>query len=422
MTKGACKKRTTIKNQMWRNRIIGHGEEAPDQLLANPRNWRIHPKAQQDALEGVLDKVGWIQDVIVNQQTGFVVDGHLRISLAISRGEAKIPVVYVDLTPDEEALVLATIDPLAGMAVAAKDALEALLADVETADMAVEGLLEDLAREAGLNGAKEGLSDPDDIPEAVESISKRGDVWLCGEHRVMCGDSTNAEDMARLMAGEMASLLWTDPPYGISYKGKTPEALEISNDGADELAALLLDAFMVAVHFIEVGSPFYIARPANAHSVIFGNAILVAGWHFHLELQWVKDSMVLGHSDYHVRHETIIYGWTPGPGRSGRGRHIGSRWYGSDSETTVFEIPRPKISREHPTIKPVALVDQHLRNSSRLGNIVLDSFLGSGTTMIAAERLGRRCYGMEIEPRYVDVAVRRWEIFTGKKAVREAHL
>jgi len=130
----------------------------------------------------------------------------------------------------------------------------------------------------------------------------------------------------------------------------------------------------------------------------------------------VKDSMVLGHSDYHVRHEDILYGWKFGPGRPGRGKHSGSRWYGDHTQTTVFQIDRPKRSAEHPTMKPVELVSIMLTNSSRSGDLVLDPFLGSGTTMIAAERLGRRCYGMEIEPRYVDVAVRRWEEFTGRKA------
>src|SRR4030042_2059253 len=215
----------------WRNRICGHGEEAPDQLLANPRNWRIHPKGQQDALAGVLNEVGWVQDVIVNQQTGHVVDGHLRVSLAISRQEPSIPVVYVDLTPDEEALILATLDPLAGMAVAAKDALEALLADVSPADAAVKGMLEEVAKGAGLNGAKEGLTDPDAVPEVAEPVSKRGDLWLCGEHRVMCGDSTDAGDVARLMAGEKADMVFTDPPYGVEYHSEKQGSVE--NDAYD---------------------------------------------------------------------------------------------------------------------------------------------------------------------------------------------
>ena len=357
--------------------------------------------------------MGWVQEVIVNKTTGHVVDGHLRVSLAISRQEPTIPVKYVELSPDEEALVLATLDPLAGMAATAKDALEALLADVQPGSDAVTALLEDVAKNAGLSTVQEGLTDPDAIPEA-DPVAKRGDVWVCGDHRVMCGDSTDEGDVARLMAGETARMLWTDPPYGISYVGKTERELTIMNDEEGGLYELLVAALSEAA--LEPGSPFYIARPAGALSVTFGRAILDIGWRFHQELQWVKDSMVLGHSDYHVQHETVIYGWTPGPGRSGRGRHNGSRWFGSHSETTVFDIPRPKASREHPTAKPVALIDAHLRNSSKANDPVIDPFLGSGTTMIAAERLGRRCYGMEIEPRYVDVAVKRWSDYTGGEA------
>lgn len=126
--------------------------------------------------------------------------------------------------------------------------------------------------------------------------------------------------------------------------------------------------------------------------------------------------MVLGHSDYHVRHESLLYGWIPGPGRPGRGKHEGSRWFGDHAQTSVFEIDRPKASREHPTMKPVELILRCLTNSSRAGDAILDPFLGSGSTLIAAEQLGRRCFGIEIEPRYVDVAVRRWEEFTGEKA------
>ncbi len=143
------------KPQTWRNRIVGHGEEAPDQLLANPGNWRIHPKAQQDALAGVLDEVGWVQDIIVNRQTGHVVDGHLRVSLAISRRESTVPVVYVDLDPAEEALVLATIDPLSAMAAADKEQLDSLLREVQTSDEAVNGLLNDLRMEVARQELKE---------------------------------------------------------------------------------------------------------------------------------------------------------------------------------------------------------------------------------------------------------------------------
>jgi DNA modification methylase len=394
----------------WANRIAGHGEAVPERLLANPRNWRVHPKEQQAALGELLDQVGWVQDVIVNQRTGHVVDGHLRVSLAIARQEPSIPVVYVDLSPEEEALVLASLDPLAAMAVTDEEMLRGLLAEVLP-----EAALGDMFDEM-IGVHKQGKTDPDAIPEAPEPRTKPGDLWLLGEHRLLCGDATKPVDVERLMAGELAACLWTDPPYGVDYKGKTAEALTIRNDTAGGLAALLTAALANAGEVLESGAPFYIAHPPGPLSATFWNVVAAIGWQIHEGLVWVKDTMVLGHADYHYRHEPILYGWKPGPGRSGRGMHEGSRWYGDHSQTSVFEIPRPKASEEHPTMKPVELLTGCLANSTRPGDAVLDTFLGSGSTMIACEQLGRRCYAMEIGPRYVDVAVRRWEEFAGREA------
>jgi site-specific DNA-methyltransferase (adenine-specific) len=153
--------------------------------------------------------------------------------------------------------------------------------------------------------------------------------------------------------------------------------------------------------------------------VSFLNAYVAEGWQLHQELVWVKDTMVLGHSDYHYQHEPILYGWTKGPGRSGRGKHEGTRWYGPHNAVSVFDIPRPKASLDHPTGKPVELVLGMLANSTAQSQAVYEPFSGSGTTIIAAEQLGRRCYAMEIDPRYVQVAIERWQAFTGKEAQRE---
>lgn len=284
-------------------------------------------------------------------------------------------------------------------------------------DVKLLGIEEDeLARLLGLTGADgtEGLTDPDELPEDVPTRSKRGDLWLLGEHRVLCGDATSAEDVARVMGGEKASCMWTDPPYGVSYVGKTKDALTIQNDGADDLPAFLHDTFATVSAALRPGAAIYIARPAGALSVVFGVAFVGNGWRLHEELQWVKDSMVLGHSDYHLKHETIMYGYAPGEGRFGRG---GKGWYGDDSQVSVFEVDRPKASPDHPTGKPVELVSVMLRNSTAGSDVVYDPFLGSGTTLIACEQLGRKCYGLEIEPKYVDVILRRWENFTGKTAV-----
>jgi hypothetical protein len=201
----------------WPNRIVGHGDEPPEQLLANPANWRLHPKEQQQALAGALSEVGWVAQVLVNRTTGHVVDGHLRVELAISRGEPSVPVAYVELSEDEERLVLASLDPLAAMATAEHDALEALLANLSPADEALATLLAELADQNGIH--RPVLGDPDDappVPDRADVYVKLGDLWILGEHRLLCGDATDPDDVARLLDGAEPTLLATDPPYGVS--------------------------------------------------------------------------------------------------------------------------------------------------------------------------------------------------------------
>lgn len=396
----------------WRSRIVGHEDVDPTQLLANPNNWRTHPGRQRDALRGSLAEVGWVQSVIVNRTTGHMVDGHARVEEAISRGEPTVPVVYVELDQAEEALILATLDPIAAMADSDGAKLAALLADVAVDDEGLRRLLGDLAG----NPPLAGLTDPDDVPPLGETSNiKRGDLFALGDHRLMCGDSTDAGDVARLMDGALADCVWTDPPYGVAYVGKTKDALTIENDGVGA-DALVTDTFTAILSAAVPGAPFYCSGPPGPKSLGFALALVASGWRIHEELVWVKDVFVLGHSDYHYRHEPIFYGYAPGAGRPGRGKHEGTRWFGDHSQSTVFEVPRPKRSEEHPTMKPVELVAGCLINSTPSGGLVLEPFSGSGTTIIAAEQLGRRCYGMEIDPRYVAVAIKRWEDFTGRKA------
>jgi len=201
----------------WRNRILGSGEEAPDQLAANPRNWRTHPAAQRKALRGALDTVGWVQQVIVNRRTGNVVDGHARIEEALSRNEPAVPVLYVDLSDEEEALVLATLDPIAAMAQADDEKLRALLAEVAVDDDGLAALLADLAG----GEPKAGLTDPDDVPEpAAEPWVKPGDLFALGAHRILCGDSMSQADVDRLLAGATPRLLSTPGPSNFGLAGR----------------------------------------------------------------------------------------------------------------------------------------------------------------------------------------------------------
>jgi len=404
----------------WQNRIIGHGEEQADQLLANPKNWRIHPKAQQEALAGALDQVGWVQSVIVNRTTGHLVDGHLRVELALSRDDATVPVAYVELTPEEEALVLASLDPISAMAARDDEKLRQLLAEVEFDNDALADAIEALAPpELPI------ISDPDDVPEVDDSdvYVKRGEVWRLGDHRILCGDSTDPDAVGRLFGTEEADVMWTDPPYGVAYQ--TPEkmlvgdkyashrrkdGLRVANDdlGREETRDLIVAAFRVAP--MKPGAPFYVASPSGDMETVFREALSEAGWLLRQHLVWVKDQFVFGRQDYQPRHETILYGWIEGAAHP---------WLGGRSLTTVIEVPRPKKSEEHPTMKPVELVAHCLQNSAKRGALVFEPFSGSGSTIIAAEQLGLRCYAIELEPRYAQVAIERWQNATGRKAERQ---
>ena len=409
----------------WRSRIVGHGSKPAREFLANPGNWRIHPKAQQEALAGVLSEVGWVQDVVENVRTGNVIDGHLRVTLAMRRSEEEpVPYVQVDLSPEEEALILATLDPLSAMAVADAQKLDELLRDVQTGDSAVQAMLVELAKEAGLyqDGRGSGEDPGAQVDKAEELRTKwqtaPGQLWLVPSktvpgkaHRLLCGDSTKAEDVARLMAGDKAEMVWTDPPYGVAVGDKNKYLNTIApsnrieenlvNDTLDEpgLVAMLCQAFDCAIAVCLAGAAWYVAAPARPLHVLFGQVLKDRGiWR--QTILWVKNNATFAplSVDYHWRAEPIFYGWLP---------NAAHRYYGGRKQDTVWEIDRPAKSPEHPTMKPVALVMRALENSSLPTMIVLDLFCGSGTTLVAAEQTGRCAVGMELEPKYIAVALER---------------
>ncbi len=232
-------------------------------------------------------------------------------------------------------------------------------------------------------------------------------------YRLLCGDARSLTDLERLIAGEHAQALWTDPPYGVSYRGKTARALRIVGDEATGLEELLRGSFGAIDRVLAPGAALYVMHPAGPASISFARAFVDAGWRLRQSLVWVKDRMVLGHADYHYRHEPILFGYKAGAGRRGRG-HAG--WHGDNRQDSVLQVARPAASRDHPTAKPVALIERCLANSTGQGERVLDAFAGSGSTLIACERLGRRAYLVELDPAYCDVTLRRWERFTGERA------
>lgn len=235
-----------------------------------------------------------------------------------------------------------------------------------------------------------------------------GQLWQLGQSRLICGDCTDPAIVAALMGTEKAVCMWTDPPYGVSYVGKTKDALRIQNDKEKDIPTLLQQSFTLANQYLENGSPVYVTYPQGRQQVHFIQAFLNTGWLFHESLIWVKDLMVLGHSDYHLKHEPILYGW------KGKNR----RWYAGRNQVSVFAVRRPRKNTLHPTMKPIELVEVHLKNSTQPGDIVYDPFCGSGTTLIACEIFKRRGRGIEISPDYVAATLERWHGMTGLQPER----
>lgn len=275
--------------------------------------------------------------------------------------------------------------------------------------------------ELNVSGASEVVED--DAPavdETKEPTAKLGDVWQLGRHRLMCGDSTKADDVAVLMDGAKADLYLTDPPYNVALgmggsvdearkRHRRTDGLVIMNDRMSDgdFREFLTQAFSAAKGILKSGAAFYIWHADN-EGYNFRGAVLDAGLRLRQTLIWVKNSMTLGRQDYQWRHEPCLYGWAEGAAHS---------WYSDRKQTTVLNFDRPSKSEDHPTMKPVALFAYQMENSTKGGDIVYDGFSGSGTTIVAAEQTGRVAYGMELDPRYCDVIVKRWEALTGGKAV-----
>lgn len=414
-------------NGHWRNRIVGSDVVAADQLLANPYNWRIHPKHQQEALAASLNGVGWVQEIVVNQRSGHVIDGHLRAALAISRGEM-VPVKYVDLSDDEERLVLATLDPLAALAATDRDMLEDILSGLRETELvqddeALDKLLHEVA--AGANvayGEYAGQPDPGPQIDRAEELREKwqtacGQVWEAPSkttpgraHRLMCGDSTSAADVARLMGGTNYALLVTDPPYGVSYAAKneflnavargnsiqTP--IEHDHSTPEEMSEFWRKAFSTFRAYACPGASYYVTGPQGGDLLLLLLALRDSGYPLRHMLIWAKNNHVLGRSDYNYKHEPIIYGWVEGAGH---------HFYGDAGETSLWEIDKPQHSDLHPTTKPVELYARAMRNSSAGGDVVADYFAGSGTAFVAGEQVGRVVFGMELTPEYTAVTLQR---------------
>lgn len=424
------------------NRITGEGDESPEALLANPFNFRRHPKWQRDALLAQMRQLGWVQRVIVNTRTGHLIDGHLRAELALEHRLPTVPVIYVDLTDDEERLALATLDPISALAEQDQTLLTGLIAGLpDYDDPDLTALLDQLAGAAALDLQPEPDPDDDTVPEPPpEPVSRPGDLWLLGDHRVLCGDSTRIEDVERLAGGRPVDMVWTDPPYNVDYEGS--DGRKIANDamGDGQFRQFLRDLFSAAAAVTRPGGPIYVAH-ADSEGLNFRAAMVEAGWLLKQTLVWIKDGTDLNRSDYHWQHEPVLYGWKPGAAHA---------WYGDfDKKTVIDDEPDPRAmdkaalvnevrrlrnarnttvvrenrtrhNRLHPTMKPVAVIVHMIRNSSRPGDAVLDLCGGSGSTLIACEKTRRHARLMELDPTYCDVILTRFQALTGQPAVLES--
>lgn len=260
-----------------------------------------------------------------------------------------------------------------------------------------------------VNELQEVVEDDYEIEMPKEPKAKLGQIYQLGRHRLMCGDSTKQEDIDKLMNGIKVDMLLTDPPYNVAYQGGTKDKLTIKNDDmkSDEFKQFLVDAFTAANNVMKGGAVFYIWH-SDSEGYNFRGACFDVGWKVRQCLIWNKNSMVMGRQDYQWKHEPCLYGWKDGAS------HL---WVADRKQTTVLEFKKPTRNAEHPTMKPIQLFDYQIQNNTKVGDIVLDQFGGSGTTIMACEQNGRVGYVMEFDPKYVDVIIDRWEKFTRKKAI-----
>ena len=387
-----------------------------DALVPYARNARTHSPEQVDQIAASIREFGFTNPILVRED-GSIIAGHGRLAAARKLGLSEVPTICLShLSPTQvKAYILA--DNKLALNAGWDDAMLALemqeLKD-EGFDLSLMGFSSGEVDAILAECTVDGLTDEDDVPEAPEDPQTRpGDVWLCGRHRVMCGDSTDAGAVSRLLSGRLADLWITDPPYNVAYQGGTKEKLTIKNDAmsSEDFRVFLRGAYSAADQNLKEGGAFYIWY-AGVETYNFVGAGLDIGWDpkhilYHI---WKKDALVLGRSDYQYIHEPCLYGWKAGAAHT---------WESDRCQTTVYECKRPRRSDVHPTMKPVELFAYQIGNSSKKGELVLDSFGGSGTTLIACEEIGRTAALMELDPKYCDVIVRRWMEFTGKTATLE---
>ena len=372
-----------------------------DEVKPYPGN----PRDNDGAVPGVvasIRKYGFIGAIVVNRDH-VIINGHTRVKAMKAMGAKTIPAIVVDHLTEEQERALRIADNKTGeVAEWNEELLKAELKALQDAGFEMDALGFDTSElEELLGGTADemGETDPDEVPETPEApVSKAGEVYILGDHLLLCGDSTKAEDVAKVAPASTVDCWLTDPPYNVSYEGSN--GLTIENDSMEDakFREFLRSAFKCAETALKPGGAFYIFH-ADSEGYNFRGGCVDAGLRVRECLVWVKPSLVLGRSDYQWRHEPCLYGWKEGASHN---------WYGERDKTTVMEFEKPKKNDVHPTMKPTEMLVYLLKNSTKRGDTVLDTFGGSGSTLIACQQTGRVCRCVELDPKYCDVIRKRW--------------
>jgi len=434
----------------------------------NPRKDLQPGDKEYEALKKSIEEFGYIESIVWNERTGHLVGGHQRFKILVAEGETEIDVSVVNLDLDKEKALNIALNKISGDWDDEK--LYNLLNELneQDLDISLTGFDPEEALDFINNFHDNSLSDIGDleddnfdIEEALEESETEtrtapGDIWLLGRHRLMCGDSTNEEDVQKLMDGQLADMIFTDPPYNVNYQGSTKDKLTIENDNMDsELFYQFLNAaYRNMANSIRNGGAIYVCH-ADIEWYAFRKALVENGFLLKQCLIWVKNSFILSRSDYHWQHEPILYGWKEGAAHTWNGDRLQATVIEEKkghftavkekdhyiltipigeqhlmikvpdyevieeiNESTIWRVDKPQRNADHPTMKPIALPVRAIRNSCLPNDIVLDLFGGSGSTLMAAEKTGRKCYTMEYSPNYCDVIVKRYEELTGEKAIK----
>ena len=380
-------------------------------LMPYGENARKHTPSDVASIIKSIEQFGMNDPIGIWSDKNIIVEGHGRLMACKELGITEVPCIRLDHLTDEQRRAYALAhNRTAELSDWDFEKLESELASISM-DMSEYNFDELMTDELKDLEQKEIEEDDFNVEENLteKPTAKLGDVYQLGNHRLMCGDSTSHEDVEKLMNGSKADMVVTDPPYNVAYEGKTKDALTIQNDAMspEQFKAFLTSAFTRIHECLKEGSAFYIWYASREH-VNFETSLNDAGLQVRQQLIWVKNAMVLGRQDYQWRHEPCLYGW-----KDGAPHH----WYNDRSQTTILEFNKPTRNGEHPTMKPINLIGYQIQNSCKENEIVVDLFGGSGSTLVACEQLNRKCYTMELDPKYVDVIIKRWETLTGEKAV-----